>query len=168
MCVCVCVVFALAAFGIFSLLLLPSPLPPLSLPSLTSALQHSLFHSLPLPIPHSSTFFLTSPDCRLPPPKQALFHQPSFRRMVLEYTPLLHLSLDNAAIQPHKLCVTFVQELRSLFSLMIHSQKKYVDPGAVVKVCHTQSYCIAQGLHTQNRAHSQLQMYTYIYVCMMW
>ena len=114
-----------------------------SLPLLPAFLSHLLLNfytlssnSFPLPIP--SPLFPLS----LSIPKQALFHQPSFRRMVLEYSPPSHPTPDDTtAQQPHNLCVTFVQELRSLFSLMIHSQRKYVDPKAVVKVCRSLHRC---------------------------
>ena len=163
------VIFTFVWFCIaFKRLLFPPTFLPLSL---TPELLYSFFQPLPSPNPLSSTFsctyFLSPP----PSPKQALFHQPSFRRMVLEYSPPSNPTPDDTtAQQPHNLCVTFVQELRSLFSLMIHSQKKYVDPKAVVKVCRSlhRSSTICSVRPQRVRTYIQSTWYlrtTYICVC---
>ncbi|XP_044077692.1 ubiquitin carboxyl-terminal hydrolase 28 isoform X3 [Siniperca chuatsi] len=64
---------------------------------------------------------------------QSLFHLPVFRRLVLNY----HLServLEKCKSHSDKRNIAFMQELRCLFSLMVGSTRRFVDPSAAVEL----------------------------------
>ncbi|XP_061905008.1 ubiquitin carboxyl-terminal hydrolase 28 isoform X6 [Entelurus aequoreus] len=64
---------------------------------------------------------------------QSLFHLPVFRRLVLNY----HLSeqiLDKCKSHADKRNIAFMQELRCLFSLLVGSTRRFVDPSAAVEL----------------------------------
>ncbi|XP_062391855.1 ubiquitin carboxyl-terminal hydrolase 25 isoform X5 [Sardina pilchardus] len=64
---------------------------------------------------------------------QSLFNLLEFQRLVLHYSPPAH-----AQEQPHnqkeRRNLPFMQELRNLFSLMVGSNRKYVDPSRAVEI----------------------------------
>ncbi|XP_037543742.1 ubiquitin carboxyl-terminal hydrolase 28 isoform X2 [Nematolebias whitei] len=64
---------------------------------------------------------------------QSLFHLPVFRRLVLNY----HLServLEKCKSHADKRNISFMQELRCLFALMVGSTRRFVDPSAAVEL----------------------------------
>jgi len=61
---------------------------------------------------------------------QSLFHIPAFRMLVLNYNPPC---LDTAQVEKRKI-LEFMAELRKLFSLLLNSQRKYVDPSKAVGI----------------------------------
>uniref|UniRef100_A0A8C6LHG7 Ubiquitin carboxyl-terminal hydrolase n=1 Tax=Nothobranchius furzeri TaxID=105023 RepID=A0A8C6LHG7_NOTFU len=63
---------------------------------------------------------------------QSLFHLLEFQRLVLNYSPPARV-LDLPRNQKHR-NLPFMQELRNLFSLMVGSKRKYVDPSRAVEI----------------------------------
>ena len=61
---------------------------------------------------------------------QSLFHIPAFRTLVLNYTP----PSFEANSEKRKKILEFMMELRKLFSLLLNSQRKYVDPSRAVGI----------------------------------
>ena len=61
---------------------------------------------------------------------QSLFHIPTFRTLVLNYTPPC---LEVTSEKRRKI-LEFMSELRKLFSLLLNSQRKYVDPSKAVGI----------------------------------
>uniref|UniRef100_A0A667XEJ5 Ubiquitin carboxyl-terminal hydrolase n=1 Tax=Myripristis murdjan TaxID=586833 RepID=A0A667XEJ5_9TELE len=61
---------------------------------------------------------------------QSLFNLLEFQRLVLHYSPPNCVHLFN---QEHR-NLPFMQELRNLFSLMVGSKRKYVDPSRAVEI----------------------------------
>ena len=61
---------------------------------------------------------------------QSLFHIPAFRTLVLNYTP----PKLEANSEKRKKILEFMLELRKLFSLLLNSQRKYVDPSRAVGI----------------------------------
>uniref|UniRef100_A0A1A7WCE4 Ubiquitin carboxyl-terminal hydrolase 25 n=1 Tax=Iconisemion striatum TaxID=60296 RepID=A0A1A7WCE4_9TELE len=64
---------------------------------------------------------------------QSLFHLLEFQRLVLNYSPPARL-LDLPRNQKEHRNLPFMQELRNLFSLMVGSKRKYVDPSRAVEI----------------------------------
>ena len=61
---------------------------------------------------------------------QSLFHIPAFRNLVIHYTPPdTDLTTDK-----RKKILSFMSELRKMFSLLLKSQRKYVDPSKAVGI----------------------------------
>uniref|UniRef100_A0A8C6LJI3 Ubiquitin carboxyl-terminal hydrolase 25 n=1 Tax=Nothobranchius furzeri TaxID=105023 RepID=A0A8C6LJI3_NOTFU len=64
---------------------------------------------------------------------QSLFHLLEFQRLVLNYSPPARV-LDLPRNQKEHRNLPFMQELRNLFSLMVGSKRKYVDPSRAVEI----------------------------------
>ncbi|XP_037544092.1 ubiquitin carboxyl-terminal hydrolase 25 [Nematolebias whitei] len=64
---------------------------------------------------------------------QSLFHLLEFQRLVLNYSPPSRV-LDLPRNQKEHRNLPFMQELRNLFSLMVGSKRKYVDPSRAVEI----------------------------------
>ncbi|XP_048837149.1 LOW QUALITY PROTEIN: ubiquitin carboxyl-terminal hydrolase 25-like [Brienomyrus brachyistius] len=64
---------------------------------------------------------------------QSLFHLLEFQKLVLQYTPPA-CAHDLPRNQKEHRNLPFMQELRKLFSLMIGSERKYVDPSHAVEI----------------------------------
>ncbi|XP_062309508.1 ubiquitin carboxyl-terminal hydrolase 28 isoform X2 [Osmerus eperlanus] len=62
---------------------------------------------------------------------QSLFHLPVFRRLVLNYC-LTERLLEKCKSHSDKRNVAFMQELRCLFSLLLGSSRRFIDPSAAV------------------------------------
>ena len=61
---------------------------------------------------------------------QSLFHIPAFRTLVINYNPP---SPDTVTENGRKV-LEFMSELRKLFSLLLNSQRKYVDPSKAIEL----------------------------------
>ena len=61
---------------------------------------------------------------------QSLFHIPAFRTLVINYNPP---SPDSVSENGRKV-LEFMSELRKLFSLLLNSQRKYVDPSRAIEL----------------------------------
>ena len=61
---------------------------------------------------------------------QSLFHIPAFRTLVLNYTP----PRQDVTSEKRRKILEFMSELRKLFSLLLNSQRKYVDPSRAVGI----------------------------------
>ena len=61
---------------------------------------------------------------------QSLFHIPAFRTLVINYNPP---SPDTVTENGRKV-LEFMSELRKLFSLLLNSQRKYVDPSRAIEL----------------------------------
>ncbi|XP_014904537.1 ubiquitin carboxyl-terminal hydrolase 25 isoform X4 [Poecilia latipinna] len=64
---------------------------------------------------------------------QSLFNLLEFQRLVLNYSPPARV-LDLPRNQKEHRNLPFMQELRNLFSLMVGSKRKYVDPSRAVEI----------------------------------
>ncbi|XP_037835084.1 ubiquitin carboxyl-terminal hydrolase 25 isoform X6 [Kryptolebias marmoratus] len=64
---------------------------------------------------------------------QSLFNLLEFQRLVLNYSPPARV-LDQPRNQKEHRNLPFMQELRNLFSLMVGSKRKYVDPSRAVEI----------------------------------
>uniref|UniRef100_H3BGX3 ubiquitinyl hydrolase 1 n=1 Tax=Latimeria chalumnae TaxID=7897 RepID=H3BGX3_LATCH len=64
---------------------------------------------------------------------QSLFHLPEFRRLVISYA-LPQSILESCRSHSEKRNIAFMQELRTLFALMIGSNHKFVDPSAALEL----------------------------------
>ncbi|KAJ7996082.1 hypothetical protein DPEC_G00233380 [Dallia pectoralis] len=64
---------------------------------------------------------------------QSLFNLLEFQRLVLHYSPPAHVQ-DLPRNQKEHRNLPFMQELRNLFSLMVGSKRKYVDPSRAVEI----------------------------------
>ncbi|XP_029704754.1 ubiquitin carboxyl-terminal hydrolase 25 isoform X3 [Takifugu rubripes] len=64
---------------------------------------------------------------------QSLFNLLEFQRLVLNYSPPLKVP-DLPRNQKEHRNLPFMQELRNLFSLMVGSKRKYVDPSRAVEI----------------------------------
>jgi ubiquitin carboxyl-terminal hydrolase 25/28 len=67
---------------------------------------------------------------------QSLFYLPAFRHLVLNYVPSPSPPPPNglAVDERQRKINEFMQELRKLFSLMVCSKRKYVDPSKAVEL----------------------------------
>ncbi|XP_060106495.1 ubiquitin carboxyl-terminal hydrolase 28 [Heteronotia binoei] len=64
---------------------------------------------------------------------QSLFHLPEFRHLVLGYC-VPDSVLDNCQSRSKKRNITFMQELQCLFTLMLGTIRKFVDPSAALEL----------------------------------
>ncbi|XP_042564491.1 ubiquitin carboxyl-terminal hydrolase 25 isoform X6 [Clupea harengus] len=64
---------------------------------------------------------------------QSLFNLLEFQRLVLHYSPAARAQ-DPPRNQKERRNLPFMQELRNLFSLMVGSNRKYVDPSRAVEI----------------------------------
>ncbi|XP_018604313.1 ubiquitin carboxyl-terminal hydrolase 25-like isoform X2 [Scleropages formosus] len=64
---------------------------------------------------------------------QSLFHLLEFQRLVLQYSPPANTQ-DLLCNQKEPRNLPFMQELRCLFSLMVGSKRRYVDPSRAVEI----------------------------------
>ncbi|KAL2094455.1 hypothetical protein ACEWY4_009174 [Coilia grayii] len=64
---------------------------------------------------------------------QSLFNLLEFQRLVLHYSPPARAQ-DQPRNQKERRNLPFMQELRNLFSLMVGSNRKYVDPSRAVEI----------------------------------
>ncbi|XP_026075877.1 ubiquitin carboxyl-terminal hydrolase 25-like isoform X8 [Carassius auratus] len=64
---------------------------------------------------------------------QSLFNLLEFQRLVLNYSPPARMQ-DLPRIQKEHRNLPFMQELRHLFSLLVGSKRKYVDPSRAVEI----------------------------------
>ncbi|XP_014052866.1 ubiquitin carboxyl-terminal hydrolase 25 isoform X4 [Salmo salar] len=64
---------------------------------------------------------------------QSLFNLLEFQRLVLHYSPPVRVQ-DLPRNQKEHRNLPFMQELRNLFSLMVGSKRKYVDPSCAVEI----------------------------------
>uniref|UniRef100_H3CKN5 ubiquitinyl hydrolase 1 n=1 Tax=Tetraodon nigroviridis TaxID=99883 RepID=H3CKN5_TETNG len=64
---------------------------------------------------------------------QSLFNLLEFQRLVLNYSPPVRVE-DLPRNQKEQRNLPFMQELRNLFSLMVGSKRKYVDPSRAVEI----------------------------------
>ncbi|XP_059401117.1 ubiquitin carboxyl-terminal hydrolase 25-like isoform X3 [Carassius carassius] len=64
---------------------------------------------------------------------QSLFNLLEFQRLVLHYSPPARMQ-DLPRIQKEHRNLPFMQELRHLFSLLVGSKRKYVDPSRAVEI----------------------------------
>nr|DBA16254.1 TPA: hypothetical protein GDO54_003666 [Pyxicephalus adspersus] len=64
---------------------------------------------------------------------QSLFHLPEFRRLVHSYC-ITQSMLERCQSRTDKRNIAFMQELQLLFSLLLGSSRKFVDPYAVVEL----------------------------------
>ncbi|XP_040181963.1 ubiquitin carboxyl-terminal hydrolase 28 isoform X4 [Rana temporaria] len=64
---------------------------------------------------------------------QSLFHLPEFRRLVHSYS-ISQSMLERCQSRSEKRNIAFMQELQCLFSLMVGSNRKFVDPSAAVEL----------------------------------
>ncbi|XP_063960019.1 ubiquitin carboxyl-terminal hydrolase 25-like isoform X2 [Lytechinus pictus] len=66
---------------------------------------------------------------------QSLFHLPAFRQLVLNFSPqpAKNTGTGDANSQNHR-NLLFMSELRSLFALMLGTNRKYVDPSKSVQI----------------------------------
>uniref|UniRef100_A0A8D0CC36 Ubiquitin carboxyl-terminal hydrolase n=1 Tax=Scleropages formosus TaxID=113540 RepID=A0A8D0CC36_SCLFO len=65
---------------------------------------------------------------------QSLFNLLEFQRLVLHYSPNTPVDLFVCAILQEHRYLPFMRELRHLFSLMVGSKRKYVDPSRAVEI----------------------------------
>ncbi|KAM8927272.1 ubiquitin carboxyl-terminal hydrolase 28 isoform 2-T2 [Pelodytes ibericus] len=64
---------------------------------------------------------------------QSLFHLPEFRRLVYSYSLPISL-LEKSRTRSEKRNIAFMQELQYLFSLMIGSNRRFVDPSPALEL----------------------------------
>ncbi|KAM4702987.1 ubiquitin carboxyl-terminal hydrolase 28 [Rhinophrynus dorsalis] len=64
---------------------------------------------------------------------QSLFHLPEFRRLVHSYS-LPQSILEKCRSRSEKRNIAFMQELQSLFALMVGSNRRFVDPSAALEL----------------------------------